>query len=101
MFSDQDVNFDCRKKCLFHFVNLKKVRSFECAPESFENYFLMLFKSMMNNNPAVLNIIESYFLHQTEVDIKAMSHACKTVIKTTIYFSPITTLDRKNLDKNN
>ena len=52
-------------------------------------------------NPAVLNIIESYFLHRTEVDIKAMGHACKTVIKTNIYFPPITTLDRKNLLKNN
>ena len=45
----------------------------------------------VNKNPAVLNIIESYSLHQTEVDInmiKAMGHACKTVIKTNIYFPP-------------
>ena len=48
---------------------------------------------LYNKNPAVLNIIESYFLHQTEVDIEAMGHACKTVIKTNIYFAPITTLD--------
>ena len=56
---------------------------------------------ILNKNPAVLNIIESYFLHQTEVDIKAMDNACKTVIKTNIYFPPITTLDCKNLLKNN
>ena len=54
-----------------------------------------------NKNPAVLNIIESYFLHQTEVDIKAIGHACKTVIKTNIFFPPITTLDCENLLKNN
>ena len=36
-----------------------------------------------------------------EVDIKAMGHACKTVIKTHISFPPITTLDCKNLLKNN
>ena len=59
------------------------------------------FKLYINKNPAVLNIIESYFLHQTEVDIKAMGHACKTVIKTNIYFPPITALDCKNLLKNN
>ena len=54
-----------------------------------------------NKNPAVLNIIESFFLHQTEVDIKAIGHACKTVIKTNIFFPPITTLDCENLLKNN
>ena len=59
------------------------------------------FKQYINKNPAVLNIIKSYFLHQTEVDIKAMGHACKTVIKTNIYFPQITALDCKNLLKNN
>ena len=59
------------------------------------------FLAITNKIPAVLNIIESYFLHQTEVDIKAMGHACKTVIRTNIYFPPITTLDCKNLLKNN
>ena len=54
-------------------------------------------KKSSNKNPAVLNIIESYFSHQTEVDIKAMGHACKTVIKTNIYFPSVTTSDCKKL----
>ena len=60
-------------------------------------------KACLNKNPAVLNIIESYYLHQTEVVIKAMGHVkpCETVIKTNEYFPPITTLDCKNLHKNN
>ena len=33
-------------------------------------------KIYTNKNHAVLNIIESYFLQQTEADIKAMGHAC-------------------------
>ena len=40
-----------------------------------------MISNYINKQPAVLNIIDSYFLHQTEVDIKAMGHACKTVIK--------------------
>ena len=35
----------------------------------FANYKVII---ILNKNPAVLNIIENYFLHQTEVHIQAM-----------------------------